>query len=125
MPTCERAIGENLARAGLADRTQVIIADAAATLRQRIAPEVRFDLVFFDPPFAMTADGIEPDEPVVSLAAERLAQAGVLMLRQESTHRMPPRFGPLGNIDERRWGRNAVGFYAWPDRGSEAAEPPA
>ena len=57
-PTAARVIAENLTRTRVADRGNVIRADAIAYLADRAAADGPFDLVLLDPPYA-AADLLE------------------------------------------------------------------
>lgn len=119
---CIRTLRQNLTRARLTERVEVIVADVAAALARRIAPSRRFDLIFCDPPFAATRTGIASGLPAAGLAAKRLAPNGLLLLRHENGPDHPFLFGTLERTEVRRWGRNAVSFYARPQGESETSE---
>jgi 16S rRNA (guanine966-N2)-methyltransferase len=106
-PEARRAIQRNLAELGLTDRT-----DVWATTAERAVPKLpahRFDLIFADPPWH---DGIAPT--VVAALPRLLSPTGLVIV--ERSLDMPRLKEPrLVQVDERRYGRTKLDFYAAAD----------
>jgi 16S rRNA (guanine966-N2)-methyltransferase len=111
--TAVRSIGENLARARVADRGMVHKADAIAYLGERAAAEGPFDVVLVDPPYA------EPALMEAALARLGDRPAGLALLRSDAIvvakhfWRTPPpeSIGLLASFRSRRFGETALTFY--------------
>ncbi len=111
--TAVRSIGENLARARVADRGMVHKADAIAYLRDRGAAEGPFDVVLVDPPYA---------EPVLMEAAlarlgdgpagSALLAADAIVVAKHFWRTPPPEsVGLLASFRSKRFGETALTFY--------------
>jgi 16S rRNA (guanine966-N2)-methyltransferase len=108
-----RAIRENLARTGLAERATVVQADALAWLRRDGASAGPFDIVVVDPPYA----DVEALREALELLAEpaataRLAPAARIVAKHFWRHAPPARIGLLASERVRRFGETALTFYA-------------
>ena len=102
-----RAALGNVERLGLADRVELVRADATRWLADRPAPDApRFDLVFVDAPYRL-ADrvGRELDIHLPRL----LAEGGRVIV--ESGARRPLRLTSLEQLRQRRYGAADVAFY--------------
>ena len=114
-----RVIGENLARARLAERGHVARADALAYLGQRAAADGPFDAVLIDPPYA------EPgllEAALARLAAPPapLLTAAAWVVAKHFWRTPPPEaVGLLASVRTRRFGETALTFYR-----QTGAEPP-
>lgn len=87
-PAALRAIGDNLTRTRLAERAEVVRADALAYLRA-VRPGDRFDLVLADPPYS--APSAEVDALLVTVG-DALAKDATMALtrgRRSSTPVIP------------------------------------
>jgi 16S rRNA (guanine966-N2)-methyltransferase len=103
-------IQANLRSAGLDDSRAVVVRADAVMWLQRVAPEVRFDVVIADPPYADTAalgrvlDALGgPDAP--------LAADARVVAKHFWRDRPPERVGMLVVERERRFGETALTFY--------------
>ena len=105
-----RAALGNLQRLGLADRVELVRADAGRWLSGRPPESPRFDLVFVDAPYRL-ADrvGLELEKHLPGL----LAEGGRAIV--ESGARSPLRLGSLESLRARRYGAADVTFYALPE----------
>jgi len=113
-PAALRAIHTNLALVDLADRAEVMRADAVDAVRRLASRGERFDLILADPPY-----GTGEIERVLA-ALERhplLTPGGVLVLEHAPREETPAQAGALQRIDQRRYGQTAVSFFR-----EEAAE---
>ena len=111
--TAVRSIGENLARARVADRGMIHKADAIGYLRDRAAAEGPFGVVLVDPPYA------EPALMEAALARLGERPAGSALLTSDAIvvakhfWRTPPpeSIGLLASVRSRRFGETALTFY--------------
>jgi len=95
---------------GNATDTRLPVTVLAATVERTLAghPQARFDVVWADPPYALTGDRLAP---VLAAAAERwVAEDGLLVLERAS--RDEPPVWPAGVTDswERRYGETTLYF---------------
>jgi 16S rRNA (guanine966-N2)-methyltransferase len=97
----------NVAQLGLAQRCEVVRADAISFLRRATSG---WDLIFCDPPYRL-ADRLEGE--LDSLIPERLAEGGRLIT--ESAMRRPLMLG-LPLLTERRFGDTLIRIYRAPPR---------
>jgi len=95
----------NLDDLGLGDRADVVRADALRFLARAGGKEVRYDLIFCDPPYRL-ADRLEGK--LESLAAPRLAKGGRLIV--ESAAPRPLRIS-LPALAERAYGDTSLAVY--------------
>lgn len=97
------ALRETLSRLDLGERAQVVEAAVAEFASRPGLLAARFDLVFFDPPWAEIAP--EDLEALASL----LAEGGTLVHERGDDERPPA--GALAPADVRRYGRTRLLFY--------------
>jgi len=106
---------ENLAKTRLADRGEARVADVNRFLEGRSCTGP-FDLIFFDPPFAFSAEAAARPalESELALAGRMLSPTGRLILRTEKKT-VPPEVSGLALL--RHWtdGPHALCFYVIPD----------
>ncbi len=111
---------KNLEATGLAPGADTRRATVAEVLDSLIEDDARFELIFFDPPFAESARaelGEVAEE--MTRACGLLAPEGLVLLRCERKIDVPERVGELTLVERRRWGRNAVAFYAAAEQEAE------
>jgi 16S rRNA (guanine(966)-N(2))-methyltransferase RsmD len=112
--TAVRVIGENLARARVAERGAVVRSDALAYLAERGATDGPFDLVLLDPPYA-AADLLE--SALARLAAPAATGSGILrpdawiVAKHFWRTPLPQAVGLLASVRTRRFGETALTFY--------------
>lgn len=111
-----KALRGNLARLGIAAGIEVQATKAAAWLRRQSEESVRFEVIFLDPPYDLSAEY----EAVLGLAECLLAPGGVVIAEHRRKDRLEECYGRL-----RRWrlleqGDAALSFYA--AKASESAE---
>lgn len=104
------AIRTNLARAAVADRAQVVRADAVAWLRTEAAKAGPFGLVLADPPYER--------RDLLDTVLERLGApdapltAGAVVVAKHFWRDAPAAtIGLLASVRERRFGETALTFY--------------
>jgi len=113
---CIAAIRRNLMRALLASRARIIRGDVWRSLRRIRALKARFDLVFCDPPYAMT----DSDELAARTLAflSNVANAGLLasdcsvVVHHRKQAPLPEETGALAMTGRRQYGSTALTFYA-------------
>jgi len=110
---------ENLSVTGLQASAGVRVAPAGEEIDRLVVEGARFDLVFFDPPFAESrAEGLGEVGREMERAAGLLAEGGLVLLRCEGRVGPPARLGGLVLLDRRRWGRNSGAFYGRAEDGA-------
>ncbi len=104
-----RVIAENLRRAGLMPRGEIVKRDAVAWLCDPAgaAASGQFDVVLVDPPYADT-DALAH---ALELLGAHLAPDGVVVAKHFWRDRPQPRVGLLASVRERRFGETALTFY--------------
>ncbi len=103
-----RALRDNIARLGLADRVRVVRGDATRAVEVLAGRGERFAVVFLDPPY---------DSPRSAPALARVAEGGCLapeaiVVLQHATKRPPPEaMGVLARWKARRFGETTLTFF--------------
>jgi 16S rRNA (guanine966-N2)-methyltransferase len=126
-PATARIIGENLRRAGVADRARVVRRDATDYLRDGAAADGPFDLVILDPPYADTglrdaclailgAGALEAGAPPeagddVPGAGGLLAPDARVVVTAFAKTPPPSAAGLLRSVRERRFGETLIVDY--------------
>ena len=119
-----RSIGENLARARVAERGMVHKTDVLAYLKDHAAAEGPFDVVLVDPPYA------EPALMEAALAGlgardmgSSLLTADVIVAAKHFWRSSPPEsVGLLASFRSRRFGETALTFYRRADEAGSREE---
>ncbi len=99
---------KNLDAAGFTARSQVLAVDCLKALRLLAARRLRFDVVFFDPPYASSLYTTAP-EAVGDLSL--LADDGLLISECATRNPQPERVGTLVKVDRRVYGDTALEFF--------------
>lgn len=102
------AIRKNLTAAKATGRARILEMDALKALRMLAEEKVRFDLVFFDPPYSSPLYF-----PVVTAISDflLLSDDGMLIVESDRRNLLPDQFGSLVKIDRRIYGDSAVEIY--------------
>ena len=98
---------ENAEALGFTARVQVIAQDADRAL-DRLGRGTPFELIFADPPYALTA--VKRTLEKID-AHELLAPGGTLCLEHDKREAAPERVGRLACVDTRRFGDTEVSLY--------------
>ncbi len=114
--TAVRCIGDNLARARVAERGIVHKADAVGYLNDRAAADGPFDVVLVDPPYAET--GLM-EAALARLGPKVLTTDAVVVAKHFWRTSPPPSVGLLASFRSKRFGETALTFY---HRSTTAAE---
>ncbi|MEK7271117.1 MAG: RsmD family RNA methyltransferase [Planctomycetota bacterium] len=110
---CIETLRQNLGRTRTADRARVIHLEADKAIRKLLGEGARFDLIFVDPPFAIT-QGLKPGAPITELfsrASGLFKEAGRLVLRREADGEPPELLGGLKRVRWKNIGRNQIAIY--------------
>lgn len=98
-------VRDNLAVCGLAERSQVVCADAMSYLTSLRA---RYDLIFLDPPYA----GDVLERVIAHIARfDILAPRGIIVAECPAEKRLPALGAPYGLSREYRYGRIKAAVY--------------
>lgn len=98
----------NLEATGFAARSQVVAVDCLKALRLLAAQGRRFDVAFFDPPYASALYTTVP-EALGDLSL--LADDGLLIVECAARNPLPERLGTLNRVDRRVYGDTALEFF--------------
>jgi len=98
-------IADNLAHCGVADGYAMIRASVSRALAD--LQGASFDIMVFDPPYAE-----EPDS-ILTVAAERLAAGGLLVLEHARRRPAPAIAGALARTRDVASGDSELSFYSW------------
>ncbi len=104
-----RVVGENLRRANLAGRGEVVRRDAVAWLADPAGAAAGgpFDIVLMDPPYADTEALVQ----ALELVGGFLTPDGVVIAKHFWREAPPAQTGLLASVRERRFGETALTFY--------------
>jgi 16S rRNA (guanine966-N2)-methyltransferase len=106
--TAVRCIGDNLARARVAERGIVHKADAVGYLIDRAAADGPFDVVLVDPPYAET--GLM--EAALARLGPKVVTTGAVVVAKHFWRASPPQsVGLLASFRSKRFGETALTFY--------------
>jgi 16S rRNA (guanine(966)-N(2))-methyltransferase RsmD len=107
-PTAVAVMRENLRALNITGSCEVCCQDVLVALRQLIERGDRFDVVFFDPPYASNLY-----QPVMSCFArgEVLAPAGILVVMHHRKMPLEPLYGVLERTRQVVQGENVLSFY--------------
>ena len=106
--TAVRCIGDNLARAHVAERGIVHKADAVGYLIDRAAADGPFDVVLVDPPYAET--GLM-EAALARLGPKVLTTDAVVVAKHFWRTSPPESVGLLASFRSKRFGETALTFY--------------
>ena len=111
---CVDVLRRNLDELGLAERSEVVAADAVAALARLAEQGRRFDLALLDPPYATD----DAQRALAALARSELLPEGAMVVVESSRRRPPAAVEGLLAIDERRYGDTLISRF----RADRAAE---
>jgi 16S rRNA (guanine(966)-N(2))-methyltransferase RsmD len=102
-------IAENLRHCGIAEGC-AMIRGALASVLDQLPAHRHFDLVLLDPPYDDADLG-----GVLSAAAARLVEGGILVLEHAARRVVPAEAGRLARVRRVKAGASALTFYRQPD----------
>jgi 16S rRNA (guanine(966)-N(2))-methyltransferase RsmD len=101
-------VGANLQAARLQDQAEVYRNDALRALKALGKREAKFDLVFLDPPYKMTAI---PELVGTMLEMDMLTNAATIVVEHDSANKFDDRIGDAVLIKHVEYGETAVSIY--------------
>jgi 16S rRNA (guanine(966)-N(2))-methyltransferase RsmD len=107
-PVVFAILKSNIEKAGFTESSKAIRADAfgmGAPVQKQ-----KYDLIFIDPPYRLTADvGLDSKlGRLLILVTEQLANDGIVVVRTEKHIELLTRYSRLKTIERRRWSNMAV-----------------
>jgi len=102
------SLQKNLSSARCAERSDLLELDALKALRLLAGRDNRFDIIFFDPPYA---SGLYKTIPEALVNLSLLAAHGLLVTESQSRNILPERMGGLVKVDHRVYGDTALDLY--------------
>ena len=108
-PNITPFLEKNIAKAGFADLSKIVRADAF-----RVGAQGRkHDLVFVDPPYAATRQAGEtsPLAALFKILEPQVVHRGVVVVRTEREVAAPDRYGVFQLIDKRLWGSMSIRLF--------------
>jgi 16S rRNA (guanine966-N2)-methyltransferase len=106
--TAVRCIGDNLAKARVAERGRVVKSDAVGYLIDKAAADGPFDVVLVDPPYAET--GLM--EAALARLGPAILTSDAIVVAKHFWRTPPPEsIGLLASVRSRRFGETALTFY--------------
>jgi 16S rRNA (guanine(966)-N(2))-methyltransferase RsmD len=109
--TAVRVIADNLARARLADRAEIVRSEAIAYLAGRAAADGPFDVVLIDPPYSET-DLTRRALRLLATPEGRLLSDEAWVVVKHFWRTPPPRTeGLLASVRDKRFGETTLTFY--------------
>jgi 16S rRNA (guanine966-N2)-methyltransferase len=106
-PEALKAIRENCAKTGVQEQMEILSRDAGDAVKELQARNLRFDIIFLDPPFAS-----QPAPATLLGAAGLVDEGGILVLRYPSARSLPAAAVALALRRDKRYGISKVGFYS-------------
>lgn len=112
-PKVLSVLDKNIDKAGLASQSKVIRADAFCVGAIVDSHYLLYDLVFVDPPYAMTQDVGEQSRlsGLMSILGEQVVPSGIVILRTQKRTCVLDAYGSFAVVDHRLWGTIAVDFF--------------
>ncbi|KAA0888290.1 16S rRNA (guanine(966)-N(2))-methyltransferase RsmD [Oryzomonas rubra] len=108
----QAVLEKNVEATGFTARSQILTLDCLKALRLLASQGRRFDVAFFDPPYASALYDTVP-EAVGGLSL--LADDGVLIVECAARNPLPERVGTLIKCDRRVYGDTALEFFMLED----------
>ena len=101
-------IKQNLQTAGMVDRAEIYRADAIRAVKALAKRNLKFTLVFLDPPYRMK----DMDELMMELAVKDLLNEGAtVVVEHDADHQYPDAFASYRQIRHTHYGDTAVTIY--------------
>ena len=113
-PAIAAVLKKNIEKAGFIENSKVIRANAFKVGAAAGPNGQRYDLIFVDPPYRLSAkaDETSPLSGLMTLLSEQLSPDGIVIVRVEGHTELPQQYGPLRTIDNRRWGTMAITIFS-------------
>lgn len=96
---------KNISKAGFEARSRIVRTNAFKFGQSAQIADEKFDLIFVDPPYALTKSVHAKTRTgkLLENLADRIYADGVIVLRTEGSTELPEDFGKLGVIENRKW----------------------
>ncbi|MHC4394963.1 MAG: RsmD family RNA methyltransferase [Planctomycetota bacterium] len=109
-PAVVAILNANIKKAGFIKASKVIKANAFKIGAPVDFDDRKYDLVFVDPPYSLTADIAEDSVlgRLLLLLPEQLAPEGIVVVRTHKHTELLDRYGRLEVIELRKWGNMAI-----------------
>ena len=103
---------QNIAKAGFANQSMVLIADAFKTGAAPVPGRPKYNLVFVDPPYIRTSDvGADSDlANLMKILVDQTANNALVIVRTHKDIELPDSYDGFKIVDRRHWGSMAVTF---------------
>jgi len=123
---CLDAIRQNLGKTGLAGRASVRRGNALRAAKLASPSPDGFDLVFVDPPYALS-DVMDERSPIGRLLLEMgegafLARGALVVVEHRTSSAAPDEIGALALSDRRRYGGTTISIYEKAAEGEQTTE---
>lgn len=101
---------KNIEKAGFVKESHVIRGNVFKTGAPVTSDAVKYDLVFVDPPYAMSYDSKEGTRvsKLLMLLNEQINEGGIAVVRTHKRSEIDEEYGNLKMIDRRQWGSMSV-----------------
>ena len=105
-PKIAAVLKKNIEKADFVKKSKVIIADAFKIGAPERPDGQKYDVIFVDPPYRLTAEADEnsPLSGLMTILTEQLSPNGILIVRVEEHTQLQQQYGRLQTIDKRHWG---------------------
>lgn len=111
-------VKQNVQTAGFADRAEIYRAEASRAVKALAKRDVRFGLVFLDPPYRMK----DMDDLMTELAQRGVLETGAtVVVEHDAEHRYPEALASYRSIRHTHYGDTAVTIYRYEAENEEAA----
>lgn len=112
IPILER----NIAKAGFVEQCRIVRCNAlkvGAPIPTGCPGCDRYDLVFVDPPYAMSGDSsiVSPLGKLLVLLSDQVRLSGIVVVRTHERSNLLKRYAHLSAIDHRLWGTTSVTLF--------------
>lgn len=106
--TAIRTVKHNLRACGVDSGYDVLASDVMAAINRLARLGDRFDLVFFDPPYA--SDLYQPVMETLG-QGQLLPPGGLVLVMHHAKNRLPESYGKLRRFRQLKQGENVLSFY--------------
>lgn len=109
-PKVATVLKKNISKAGFVKKSKVIRADAWKVGTLVGLANRKYDLIFVDPPYALTGDvgtGSQLDK-LMQLISRQLGNRGYVIVRTRRKTELPERYGDMDVVERRSWGTMRV-----------------
>lgn len=99
---------KNIAKGGFEKKSEIINTDVFEAVNSAVFKKRKYNLVFVDPPFALTKDAGSFIERLSGLFSGQLDTGAIVVIRTHKSAELPESYGRLTKIMVRTWGINKV-----------------